>query len=107
MSDVVAKRGPTMINRHLIPATTIPTPFHVHVAQNSSMLLRGDVHVGAEINLLVLDSLLVGLGRSVVLVLAALVLEGVDASVGTSAERSVVVLGDLLVGLLGDTAGSA
>ena len=58
-------------------------------------------------NCLVLGSLLVGGGRSIVLVLVALVLEGVNAGLGTSSKAGVVVLGDLLVGLLGSTRGGA
>ena len=59
------------------------------------------------VNCLVLGSLLVGGGRSIVLVLVALVLEGVNAGLGTSSKAGVVVLGDLLVGLLGSTRGGA
>lgn len=56
---------------------------------------------------LVGSSLLVGLSRSVVAVLLRLVLQGIDTSVSTGAQVGVVVLGDLLVGLLGSTAGGA
>ena len=52
---------------------------------------------------LVLSSLLVDIGRGVVLGLVDLVTEGVLGSSGTGAHAGVVVLGDLLVGLLGST----
>ena len=51
--------------------------------------------------------LLVGLGAGVVAVLLGLVLQGIDASLSTSADGGVVVLGNLLVGLLGRTSGGA
>lgn len=82
---------------------------------------------GRQIRCLVGGSLLVGLGRSVVLVLLGLVGDGITSSLETvreladarlvecgrgneclpSADTGVVVLGDLLVGLLGSTAGGA
>ena len=73
-----------------------------------------------------LDSLLVGLGLGVVLVLGSLVRDSVASGLETvarvsgcstefrrverclpSADTGVVVLGDVLVGLLGSTAGGA
>jgi hypothetical protein len=55
---------------------------------------------------LVGDGLLVGLGRSVVLVLLGLVADGVAGGFEASADVGVVVLGNLLVGLLGSLVGS-
>ena len=48
-----------------------------------------------------LSGLLVDIGRAVVLLLVELVTDSILGSRGTSAERGVAVLGDLLVGLLG------
>jgi uncharacterized ion transporter superfamily protein YfcC len=56
---------------------------------------------------LVGGSLLVGLGRSVVLVLLGLVPDGITSGLEASADAGVVVLGDLLVGLLGSLVGGA
>jgi len=53
------------------------------------------------------SSLLVGLGRCVVLVLLGTVRDGVASGIEASADAGVVVLGDLLVGLLGSTVGGA
>jgi hypothetical protein len=52
------------------------------------------------------DGLLVGLGRSVVLVLLGLVADGVAGGFEASADVGVVVLGNLLVGLLGSLVGT-
>jgi hypothetical protein len=53
------------------------------------------------------STLLVGLGLSVVLVLGDLVGDGITGSVETSADALVGVLGNVLVGLLGSSGGSA
>jgi len=55
----------------------------------------------------VLGSLLVEVSRLVVLLLVELVTDGILGSGGTSAEGSVRVLGNGLVGLLGASAGGA
>jgi hypothetical protein len=47
----------------------------------------------------------VNIGLGLVLVLLGLVAGGIKGSVGTGVERSIVVLGDLLLGLLGSLAG--
>lgn len=51
--------------------------------------------------------LLVALSRPVMLLLVLLVAKRIGGSVDASADRGVVVLGDLLVGLLGSTSGCA
>jgi hypothetical protein len=51
--------------------------------------------------------LLVALGRHVVLLLVLLVTERIHAGAGTRAQRGIAVLGNVLVGLLGSTSGSA
>jgi hypothetical protein len=60
-----------------------------------------------ELDALVGSSLLVGLSRSIVLVLLSLVGEGITSSLEASADGGVVVLGNLLVGLLGSTVSGA
>jgi hypothetical protein len=56
---------------------------------------------------LVGGGLLVGLGRSVVLVLLGLVPDGITSGLKASTDAGVVVLGDVLVGLLGSLVGGA
>lgn len=53
------------------------------------------------------SSLLVALGRDVVLLLVLLVAERVNAGRHTGADRSIAVLSNVLVGLLRSTGGGA
>src|SRR5689334_13543465 len=56
---------------------------------------------------LVLSGLLVEIGLSVVALLVELVADGITSGLGAGAEACVAVLGDVLVGLLGSSGGSA
>lgn len=79
---------------------SVPSAQKNHASRTIVRLLR------VERKHLVLGSLLVDIGGSVVLLLVDLVANGVLASGETGGNVSVAVLGNLLVGLLGAGRGS-